>query len=117
MLSVLVGGAGVSSGIACKGILEDTLIALGGPLWYMFLSVCLREGEVNRWKVKGVSVSSRSRAEGSLSGVGSSLSSLSSPERSSIGLVCWLQCVRSWYTGIRGLRVGLYWFDSCMGSM
>ena len=32
------------------------------------LSYALREGEVNGWKVKGVRVSSRSRAEGSLSG-------------------------------------------------
>ena len=42
------------------------------------LSVRLREGEVIGWKVKQVSVSSRSRAEGSLSGVGSYLSGLAS---------------------------------------
>ena len=66
------------------------------------LSVRLREGEVNGWKVKGVSVSSRSRAEGSLSGVGSSLGGLSGPNRSSIGLVYGLQCIWSVSTGISG---------------
>ena len=64
------------------------------------LSVRLREGEVNGWKVKGVSVSSRSRAEGSPSGLvslGVVLGGVSAVYEWSYGLVSVVQVI---YTGI-----------------
>ena len=87
-----ISGAGVSSGIAYQeytrgtsvcynyegvGILLYPCLGLSVEAWQsgcverslISLSMRLREGEVIGWKVKGVSVSSRSRAEGSLSGL------------------------------------------------
>ena len=64
------------------------------------LSVRLREGEVIGWKVKQVSVSSRSRAEGSSSGLvslGVVLGGVSAVYERSYGLVSVVQVI---YTGI-----------------
>ena len=64
------------------------------------LSVCLREGEVIGWKVKQVSVSSRSRAKGSSSGLeslGVVLGGVSAVYERSYGLVSVVQVI---YTGI-----------------
>ena len=87
-----ISGAGVSSGIAyqeytrgnsvcysyegvvvmlytCLGLSVASCLSGCLERYLISLSVRLREGEVIGWKVKGVSVSSRSRAEGSLSGL------------------------------------------------
>ena len=64
------------------------------------LSVRLREGEVIGWNVKQVSVSSRSRAEGSSSGLVALrvfLSGVSAVYERSYGLVSVVQVI---YTGI-----------------